>query len=307
LPISIFGFRALWSPFFLAAIVLLILIYFGIAAYFRKSARYPAPDKKQAACFIAAMAILYIVKGSPLDLLGHIMFSIHMVQMSVLYLVAAPLMMLGLPVWMWEKAARLPVIKTIFRFFKHPVITVSGFNIVFSFYHIPSIFDYIKVVPVLHSMYTIILFGLAVLMWRPLIISSPGQYQLNGLKKIAYLFSSAILLTPACGLIIFAQSPVYQTYQDGAMWLKSMHLCVPAEMLSQLGRNGSPMLFSQLPVLEDQQLGGVMMKLVQEVVYGFVLFRIFFAWAKKEQEEADAETDMMLKERSQLFEAHNGN
>jgi putative membrane protein len=34
---------------------------------------------------------------------------------------------------------------------------------------------------------------------------------------------------------------------------------------------------------EDQQVGGVIMKIIQEIVYGSVIGYNFFKWAKREQ------------------------
>jgi putative membrane protein len=47
-------------------------------------------------------------------------------------------------------------------------------------------------------------------------------------------------------------------------------------------------MFNGLPLLEDQQLGGVLMKIIQEIVLGYVLGVIFFAWFKKENGEQDS-------------------
>jgi putative membrane protein len=44
-----------------------------------------------------------------------------------------------------------------------------------------------------------------------------------------------------------------------------------------------------MSLLHDQQLGGVLMKVIQEIVYGVVLFHVFFEWYKKEQGESEAE------------------
>ena len=41
-------------------------------------------QKSQIILFLSGMILLYIVKGSPVDLLGHILFSVHMVQMAVI-------------------------------------------------------------------------------------------------------------------------------------------------------------------------------------------------------------------------------
>lgn len=293
-PLSIFGFQALWSPFFIITILFMTVLYFLITIKWRKDFKNSEPlTVKQAVYFIISMILLYIVKGSPIDLLAHIMFTYHMVQMSILLIIMTPLLMLSIPNWLWEATLNLPVIKPIFRFFTKPVLSVVLFNVAFSFYHIPFIFDAIKMSEAAHGGYTMLLFILAVFMWWPLINSLPNYPQLSGLKRVGYLFASAILLTPACGILIFAGKPLYETYSNGALWLKAMALCVPSDTLAGLNLSG-PELFSKLPVVEDQQLGAIVMKLVQEVIYGFVLARIFYAWFKKDQQEAEAFTEKAL-------------
>ncbi|QQZ08068.1 cytochrome c oxidase assembly factor CtaG [Heyndrickxia vini] len=294
MPLSIFGFQALWSPFFIITILFMSVLYFLITTKWRKDFKNSEPLKrKQAIYFIISMLLLYLVKGSPIDLLAHIMFTYHMVQMSILLMIMTPLLMLSIPNWLWEAFLRLPVIKTIFRFFTNPVLAVILFNVAFSFYHIPFIFDKIKMSETAHSAYTMSLFLLALFMWWPLINTLPGQKQLNGLKRVGYLFSSAILLTPACGILIFAGKPLYETYSNGALWLQAMALCVPTDTLAGLNLSG-PELFSKLPVVEDQQLGAIIMKLVQEVIYGIVLASIFYKWFKKDQQEAEEMTKNLM-------------
>jgi putative membrane protein len=294
MPISIFGFQALWSPFFLLTIVFIAVVYFLITIKWRKDIQDSEPLKtKQAVFFIVSMVLLYTVKGSPIDLMGHIMFSFHMIQMSFLLMIITPLFILSIPNWLWLAFLKLPVIKQIFRIFTKPVISVVLFNVFFSFYHLPFIFDAIKMNEVMHGLYTFFLFILAIFLWWPMINKLPGQYQLAGVKKVGYLIASAILLTPACGIIIFASHPIYETYTNGARWLQSMSLCVPSDTLSNLHLSG-PELFSSLPVLEDQQLGGVIMKIVQEIVDIIVLGKILAEWFKKDQEEAEQYTEAAM-------------
>jgi putative membrane protein len=44
-----------------------------------------------------------------------------------------------------------------------------------------------------------------------------------------------------------------------------------------------------MSLLEDQQLGGVIMKIIQEIIYGCVLGYVFFEWYRKDQAESDQE------------------
>jgi putative membrane protein len=294
MPISIFGFPALWSPYFIGVLLLVTVLYFLVTVkwrgFFKESERL---TKRQGLLFLSAMLILYAIKGSPLDLLGHIMMTYHMLQMAVLYLVVPPLLIKAVPWWIWRSLMAIPVVKQLFSFSSRPLLALILFNGMFSFYHIPLIFDFIKMNETLHGLYTVVLFFFAICMWWPLVNEQPTGKGLDGLKKVGYIFANGILLTPACALIIFASAPLYATYSDGASWLKAMELCVPSSTLSNLNLSG-PELFSNMAVVEDQKTGGIIMKVVQEIVYGFILAQVFFEWVRKEEEDADKLTEAAL-------------
>lgn len=55
-------------------------------------------------------------------------------------------------------------------------------------------------------------------------------------------------------------------------------------------------MFSGMPLLEDQQLGGIIMKVIQELVYGTFLAHVFFEWAKKEREKDDIDVQNLSPE-----------
>jgi putative membrane protein len=286
MSIDIFGFRALWSPYYLTCLVIVTISYFWfIAKYRQKRSRSFVLSKRQVFYFLLAMFLLYIVKGSPIDLMSHIMFSAHMTQMAILYLVIPPLFIISIPDGLWrvliDGKGSWNVRQAIFSFFTKPLIALLLFNILFSLYHLPLVFDFIKSNMVLHAGYTTILFMTAMFMWFPLVNPLPERESLSGVKKIAYIFGSGVLMTPACALIIFANAPIYSTFTNPDSWANAMRLCVPASTLSGLNLSG-PEVFSGLPALDDQQLGGVLMKVIQEIVLGYVLGVIFFAWFKKE-------------------------
>ena len=46
--------------------------------------------------------------------------------------------------------------------------------------------------------------------------------------------------------------------------------------------------------IDDQQLGGILMKIVQEIIYAAFLMSIFFKWYKNEQDNADEITQKAL-------------
>nr|WP_285858853.1 cytochrome c oxidase assembly factor CtaG [Bhargavaea ginsengi] len=303
-PISIFGFRALWSPYFFLTLVVLFLVYLAITVKWRD--RFEGSEslsRSELIYFSAGMLLVYVTKGSPIDLLGHILFSMHMVQMAVLLLIAAPFLIKGIPVWIWRKVFALPVLGHILRVITKPLISVIVFSAMFSVYHLPMILDTIKLSIPLHALFSITLFISALCLWWPLLNDSDFAPRLKqGLHKIAYIISSAILITPACALIIFVDTPVYETYQSGEAWLMSMALCVPASTLSALSGTGlsGPEVFTNMPILYDQQMGGVIMKILQEIIYGVVLGKIFLSWFRHERDNADELTQKQLLERKRL-------
>jgi putative membrane protein len=160
------------------------------------------------------MLLLYTIKGSPLDLMAHLMFYIHMIQMAVLVLIIPPLFILSIPPWVWRNLFQLKIFKSLFSLFTKPLIALILFNGIFSFYHIPLIFDHVMQNRWLHAGYSVLLFIVAIFMWWPLINELPESQTLNGIKKVGYIFADGILLTPACALIIFASAPMYATYSD---------------------------------------------------------------------------------------------
>ncbi|XJZ28374.1 cytochrome c oxidase assembly factor CtaG [Bacillota bacterium Lsc_1132] len=289
LSFDIFGFQALWSPYYLAILLLVSAGYFIITIKFWCRFQNAQPlTAKQGALFVIGMVLLYAVKGSPLDLMAHLMFYVHMIQMAILLLLIPPFFIWGVPQWLWRSILNLPGIRSIFSLFTKPLISLILFNGFFSFYHVPLIFDHVMQNMWLHAAYSVLLFVFAIFMWWPLVNELPEHQSLTGLKKVGYIFADGILLTPACALIIFANTPMYATYSDPKAWGQAMSLCVGTANFASLNISG-PELFSSMSLLHDQQLGGVLMKVIQEAIYGVFLGGVFFEWYKKDQKDSEQE------------------
>lgn len=307
MPLSIFGFRALWSPYYALSLLIVVALYFLITVKWRhKFENSTALSRKQATLFITGIIFMYILKGSPVDLLGHILFTVHMVQMAGLLLLVAPILLMGIPNWIWENLFKIKVIDALFRFFTKPLIAVFAFGLLFSAYHYPYILDNVKLSLIGHAVFTATVFMSAVFFWWPVVNTVKGQPKVHGLKKIGYVILSAILITPACTLIIFGDTAIYSTYTDGEAWLQAMALCVPAGTLAGLSGMGisGPEVFTSMSALYDQQLGGILMKVAQELIYVFVIGKIFFAWATEERNNAEEITRQELLKHEALHATH---
>lgn len=292
LGLEYFDFADVWSPVFLAVILLMLggyIVLIGPGAE-RWGSGEPTPAFRKA-LFILGLFLLYLAQGGPIELLGHIMFSFHMISMALSYLVAPPLLMFGLPSWIWRRVVDLlsatPLRKL--RFMVHPVVAAVVFNGLFSFYHLPVVHDYVMLHFGIHRLYYIVLFVAAVLMWWTLASPLPEKAGVQGLKKLGFIFLNMVLLTPACGLIIFAKEPLYATYSDPAIWSQAMGYCVSGDPSMLLSQFGGPEFFGYLAPDIDQQVGGILMKFIQEIIFASMLAYVFVQWYKQENRESAEE------------------
>lgn len=256
--LSDFSFYSLYRPDVFIIIFIIGILYYKL---YGKNSSGMRTTTLQKFLFTTGLVFLYISKGSPLNIIGHhYLFSVHMVEMAISYLVVPPLFILGMPhnfylKWMKRETGFMKVI----HFLTKPLLAILIFITLFSIYHMPVIFDAVMVNGLVAFVIHSLLFATAFTMWWPVLCPVEELDSLSHLKKVGYVFASGVLLTPACALIMFSKNVLYETYAH------------------------APQITSILPPLEDQTTGGIVMKILQEVVYGIVLGHIFYKWVKKER------------------------
>ncbi|RWZ60727.1 cytochrome c oxidase assembly factor CtaG [Halobacillus fulvus] len=287
LELQIFGFRALWSPYYFLFVLLLAAVYFYVTGPGRKKGT-DRPSVAQQLMFYSGMVLLYIIKGSPVDLLAHIMFTAHMTQMALYYLLFPILIIKGIPVWIWRTVFDTKGLKRTLRILTKPLISLLLFNGLFSIYHMPAIFDFAKSSELAHGVITTVILFTAFGMWVSVFPPIEELDRISPLLKIGFIFANGVLITPACGLIIFAGTPLYETFSESGAWVQALSLCVPGDVLNSISTTLSgPSYFTPIPLIEDQQLGGIIMKITQEIIFGSVIAYIFFSWFNKERYSVD--------------------
>lgn len=132
LGLQYFSFEELWTPMFLFGMAAIVILYFYLIGPWREKhdPKAPPATRLQKTMFISAAILFYLAHGGPLNLLGHLMFTFHMVNMSLSYLVVPPLVLLGVPSFIWRKSFSAPFWKK-FRFLMHPIICLLLFNFLF--------------------------------------------------------------------------------------------------------------------------------------------------------------------------------
>ena len=300
-----------WSPFFLAFVVLITALFFLITTRWYKKFEGGRPlTHKEGSLFLVNMILLYVMYGSPVDLLSHILFTFHMLQMAFVLFLIAPLVFFSVPDYLQKYIVKLPVIGPVLRFgAKKPLVTLMLLIAAFSIYHLPVVMDNLKMSAVSHTIVLTIMFLTAVMAFYPMFNKvEPEEEQLGGLFKLLYIFGIGAFVTPACALIIFANDPMYSTFTEGEAWLNAMALCVPAGILDNIAGAGmisGPEYFTNTTPLVDQQTGGIIMKVLQEVFFGVMLGFIFFKWFNEERQNEDKITELALERAEAQKEMNN--
>lgn len=271
------GLFDLWNPWVLLIVLAIGFLYFYAVGPMRRSFAGCKPvSAGKKANFTIGLLLFWSVQGTPVHYYGHsLLFSSHMLEQSVVYLMVPPFIYLGLPDWLVRPLFERSWMKRFVYPLTHPLLSVLGFNLIFSIYHLPLVFNSMGQSEFLHNGYHLLLLATAFHMWFPVFCPLPEWNRLSELQRMAYIFANGVLLTPACALIIFADTLLYDAYLD------------------------APVVISWLHGLDDQQLGGVVMKIIQEIVYGTVLAYCFFKWYRMERRDEEepvpvpAEADLL--------------
>ncbi|MFC7392426.1 cytochrome c oxidase assembly protein [Scopulibacillus cellulosilyticus] len=235
--------------------------------------------------FFIGLFFIFLAKGTPLDDIGmKYLFSAHMGEMALEYLIIPPLLLLGIPAWVARKILKVPFIDKMVSSMTKPIIAIILFNLFFSIYHVPFIFDFMANHHPFHNIYNIVMILLSIFMWWPITCPVSEKDHLSELQKMGYIFANSVLLTPACALIIFSGTPLYHFYGQEV-----------------------PHILPSLSVVEDQQFGGTIMKIVQEIVNGLALGFVFYQWMKKQQEQDKREEKIPVKGYKYLEVSHKTN
>ncbi|GGH77373.1 putative membrane protein [Pullulanibacillus pueri] len=256
-PFWSLGFFELWNP--IMVIILLMLGWLYVKSVLSKEGKL---SKSKTFFLVSGLVLFYIAEGSPLHAFGHhYLFTAHMMCMSIAYFMVPPLILLGLHTWMVDPLLNMTFIRKTLKFFSNPILGVLSFNLLLSFYHIPVIFNFIMSQGWRMTLANVILIIFSFIMWW--LVFPPTERNtrvLTQFQKLGYVFAASVVLTPACAMIMFSNHVMYNTIAH------------------------EPQVISFLPALQDQNSGGVIMKIMQEIVFVCVLAHVVYSWAKSERD-----------------------
>lgn len=240
----------------------LVLVYIGYLWAMRKVSTKHLGERylKKKILFLLGLLTIYVSLAGPISILSNnLVFSAHMLQQGLMYITMPFLTLLGMPHEFYQLLDERLLKHRILRIFRLPLVNLLAFNVLWSLYHIPTIYEYIWHQFILLEALHLVINSFAFLMWIQVLTPMGQINEMSYLKRIGYMFANGMLILPACALIIFAGDVIYPSIYE------------------------SPQVFSWLTPKGDQQLGGIIMKLVQEIFYGIAIGYVFFKWAKFER------------------------
>jgi putative membrane protein len=240
-----------------------------VAAYLVIVSRHAAStgdpvDRRRRALFLGGMAVLWVGSDWPVhDLAEGYLYSAHMVQHMLYTLVAAPLLVSGIPDWAWRAVLRLGPLRAVWRTLTRPVVALALFNGVLLFTHWPAVVEAsVGNEPAHFSLHVLVVFS-AMVMWWPVVSPVPEMPPLTPPGQMMYLFLQSLVPTIPASFLTFGQTPLYAVYETfPRIWGTS--------------------------ALTDQLVAGLIMKLVGGAILWVVIACVFFRWANRERDGWDS-------------------
>ena len=221
----------------------------------------------QAASFLLGMAALWLADDWPLHDLAESSFGAHTVEHLVQALVAPPLLLLGIPTSMARALLRPRPLLLAVRTLTRPIPAFVLFNGTMLAMHWPLVVEQMLRSESFHLVAHLVIVLTGLVMWTPVLSPLAEVPRLSPPLQLVYLFAQSILPTIPASFITFAQAPPYTVYE------------------------GLTPLFG-LSVLEDQQIGGLLIKLVGGAILWTAIAIIFFRWYVEEQRWDRIERDL---------------
>lgn len=198
--------------------------------------------------------MLFLALVSPINVVSdNYLFSIHMLQHVLLTLVAPPLMVRGVPHWLIRPLLRPDWAFKTARTITHPIGAFLAFNIVFSVWHLPALYNASLTYNLVHVTEHVMMIGTAMIMWWPLTSTMPELPRVSYPMQMMYLFGLSVAQLIVFGALTFAGEPLYQHYVDAQR-------------------------ITSISALADQQIGAIIMKIGGGLLFLGLLVVTFYRW-----------------------------
>jgi putative membrane protein len=217
----------------------------------------PAVTTGQKRWFAFGIVLLWLAADWPVHDIGEeYLYLVHMLQHLVLTLVVPPVMLLATPEWLARLVVGKGRVDRIVHRMARPVPAALAFNALVLLSHWQVIVNGASANGLFHYGVHTLLVTAAVLFWIPVCGPFP-ELRISPPAQMIYLFITSIIPTVPGAWLTFADGAVYSAYD------------IPDRLWG-------------ISVTSDQQVAGLLMKLVGGTYLWTLITVIFFRWASRE-------------------------
>ncbi|HYZ98039.1 MAG TPA: cytochrome c oxidase assembly protein, partial [Acidimicrobiales bacterium] len=212
--------------------------------------------RSQLAWLGLGLVLLWFASDWPMHDIGEeYLFSVHMVQHTLLTLAVPPVLLLATPEWLARLVLGRGRAKRVFTAIARPLPAALAFGGLQLFTHWPAVVNATVENGLLHYLVHAALVATAFVLWMPVCGPLP-ELRISYPSQMIYLFVVSIIPTVPAAWLTFAEGSVYAAYD------------VPQRLWG-------------LTVTTDQQVAGLIMKLVAGGFLWLIIAVRFFQWASK--------------------------
>ena len=252
-----------WQPHPDVWLMLLVLVggyLYALSAWGRTHAPGGRPaSRRQIGLFLLGAFALWLASDWPVHGYDEVLFSVHMVQHLLYAFVAAPLLILGTPAWLFRRLLRPRVVGAVVSRLTRPLVALVVFNGWMLLYHTPLFVNWSVHSPAFHFATHVVWVLAGVVMWWPVLSPLPELPHISSyFVRMGYLFAQTIIPSIPASFFTFARTPFYETY---------------AAATQLVG----------VDAVDDQQLAGLIMKLGAGAILWTVIGVLFYRWLQDEE------------------------
>lgn len=223
------------------------------------------PPRSRTICFMAGLAAILLALVSPIEAYEGQLFSVHMVQHMLLELVAAPLLLLGAPITLSLRASSASVRRGLLSILQSRIVHVISFPVIAWMlfaavnwgWHFSALYNVALENPPLHYFQHATFLGAALLFWWPVIGLDPSPWRMPHPVRLFYLF----LAMPQNSFL-------------GVALMSAGQVLYPHYLTNLRAWGPSP--------LDDQNLGGVLMWVMGDMVFLVGMALVVASWVRLE-------------------------
>ena len=223
---------------------------------------------RQAVLFDAGVLVMFLALVGPLDFLGDdYLFSAHMAEHLVIMFVVPPLLILGLPRGVMERALAAPVVAGVERLLGRPTVAwIIGVGTLW-LWHAPPLYNAALASENVHIVeHLTMMVGGTILFWP--VLSPVPDTRLPGGASLVYLFTAAVANMLLGVLLTFAPVGAYPHYMRSSDGTGVFHLIRDVWGID---------------AAQDLHLGGLLMWVVGGLVFLVALVGVFARWYREDE------------------------